>query len=143
MTIFIPGELYKTKTEVPVYLINGSDVNAGSMGLSYWSPGNNQLPKIKLKEGTYVMCLSIKEIKDRRKHKRNKPTDLIETVPCTPSSKKNTTLARTRKHPTLKESQPVFELCLLQNDTTYVFVCSGNDTLKSVAHLFFEPVILD
>lgn len=140
MTVFIPGELYKTKADVPVYLLNGNELTGSQkkLGVSYWQPGIKKLAKTTLPADIYVMCLSIKEIEDRRgtsspksySSRSSSSSDLIQTVPDTPSAIKNTK----------KSKQPVFELTFLYQNTMYVFVCSGHDTIRSVSDLFFERV---
>jgi len=148
------GGLYRVKSRLPVYLlsanmaidstvsptlVSGSHVTNLGLGKVFMTPSTFKQPKVTIPEGEVLMCLSLEELEDRRKYgvpaedTEKEKQDFGFFIGNKNSRKKTTT--------TRGNSVKVYELVFLWNEKRYVFLCSGKNSLKTVADLFFDQIV--
>lgn len=141
------GGLYRVKSRLPVYLlsanmaidstvsptlVSGSHVTNLGLGKVFMTPSTFKQPKVTIPEGEVLMCLSLEELEDRRKYGVVSP-ELEE-------EKQNFGFFD-KKALSKKSSVKVYELVFLWNEKRYVFLCSGKNSLRTVADLFFDQIV--
>lgn len=166
LTTFEPGNLYRVKADIPVYLFRGDTIVNNSVtpeqynmvvGWTSSRPGVPPLqPKVTIPGEEVVMCLAVESFPDRRRTRdshQQEEQEVSENSVITlidySINKSGILLAKDNRHlqqqhqleqQELEEENLVYEVMLLWRERRHIVVCMGMSSLKLVKSLFFTDL---
>lgn len=153
---FEPGNLYRVKADIPVYLFRGNvDNNNKSVTPEHYNkivgwtssrPGGPMVvqPKVTIPGEEVVMCLAIESFPDRRRSKDSQQVSENSVITLIDYSTNNNDISSKEnlihQLPDEHEENLVYEVMLLWKERRHIVVCMGLSSLKLVKNLFFSDL---